>query len=111
MKPGTYLRAVALAGALLAAFTTPALAEGENVVPMQGNKFLVPDLIIPAGTTVTWVNMDGEQHDVIELNFAFESPLINSGESWSLTFGNPGTYSYVCDLHAQMSGTVTVVAG
>lgn len=35
------------------------------------------------------------------------SPIIDRGE-WSFTFTDPGVYRYVCQLHPEMTGTVTV---
>ncbi|WP_280490604.1 hypothetical protein [Nocardia farcinica] len=35
------------------------------------------------------------------------SPILDSGE-WSYTFTVPGTFRYLCTLHPQMRGSVTV---
>src|SRR5206468_2964529 len=104
-----------VAGALLLNFGGLAIAQSweddPTLVPMSGSKFLRPDLVIPAGTTVTWVNWDGEFHDVVERTaFMFESPLVNTGETFQLTFDTEGVYQYVCDLHGNMEGTITVTA-
>jgi plastocyanin len=115
----------ALAAALILASAPAALAQSPvgdpaamaNVVLMQGNQFLPTEYQVPPGTTVTWVNLDGEEHDVLPADWenridpAFESPLIAPGGSWSFTFTIPGTYSYFCDLHANMVGVITVTEG
>lgn len=89
--------------------TAPAL-DDPFVVPVQNNTFTKPELTVPVGTTVTWVNLDQEQHDVMESeDYSFMSPLIDPGTSWSLTFETPGVYPYWCDLHANMTGIITVV--
>lgn len=95
-------------GLVMASPSTQVPWEDPNVIPMQGNQFAIPQMVVPAGTTLTWVNLDGEQHDVIAMDLAFESPLINSGGFWSMTFAQPGTYAYLCDLHANMEGLVIV---
>jgi plastocyanin len=105
---------VLAAGALLlntsAVFAQEAV-EDPFLVPMVGNQFTKPELTVPVGTTVTWLNADAEQHNVIERTaILFESPLINQGESWAMTFDTPGSYQYVCDLHANMEGVVVVLA-
>lgn len=85
-------------------------AEDPFLIPMQNNLFLVPELTVPVGTTVTWVNWDLEVHDVVEVpNLAFISPIINYGEAWQMTFEVPGTYYYLCDLHAAMEAVLHVV--
>ena len=107
------LGAAALAaGALLlnaGAALAQATPDDPNVIAVQGNAFVPAALTIPAGTTLTWVNMDGEAHDVIAGDLSFESPLVNPGETWQFTFMAPGTFAYVCDLHANMEGVITVV--
>lgn len=63
---------------------------------------------IATGSTVVWTNNDGEQHTVTERNGLFDSGRFGSGATFQRTFGSPGTYSYFCDLHPNMVGSVTV---
>jgi len=105
----------AVAGALMLNLGGIAVAQSweddPTLVPMYQNTFLRPELYVEPGATVTWVNWDGELHDVVELKaFAFTSPMVNTGEVWQLTFDTPGVYQYVCDLHANMAGTIFVGA-
>jgi VCBS repeat-containing protein len=58
---------------------------------------------------VTWVNLDGEQHDALTLDGRLGSPLIDPDGSWTYTFTDPGVYDYLCDLHESMEGTIEVV--
>jgi plastocyanin len=115
----------ALAAALILSSAPAALAQSPvddpaamaNVVLMQGNQFLPAEYQVPLGMTVTWVNLDGEEHDVLPADWenridpTFESPLIAPGGSWSFTFTIPGTYGYFCDLHANMVGVIIVTEG
>jgi plastocyanin len=67
-----------------------------------------PEVIeIEAGDTVTWSNEDNFTHTVqVE---GQEDHKVGQGESVEITFGEPGTYEYVCTLHSQdMEGTVIV---
>jgi plastocyanin len=106
--------AVVLALATILALPGAALAQevppDPNSVPMQGNLFVPAEKSVVAGTTVTWVNLDGEEHDVITNDLTIVSPLVKPGESWSFTFDTPGTYAYVCDLHTGMEGVINVSA-
>ena len=102
----TLAASLALPGAALAQEVPP----DPNAVPMQGNQFVPAEKSVVAGTTVTWVNLDGEEHDVITNDLTIISPLVKPGESWSFTFDTPGTYAYVCDLHTGMAGVITVSA-
>jgi plastocyanin len=62
---------------------------------------------VGAGDTVTWTNEDNFTHTVqVEGQEAHE---VGQGESVSITFDTPGTYSYLCTLHSQdMDGEVIV---
>jgi len=62
---------------------------------------------IEAGQTVTWTNDDSFTHTV-QVD-GQEDHQLGQGESVSLTFADPGAYSYVCTLHRQdMDGEVIV---
>ena len=108
------LVSAAVAGALLLNLSGVAVAQSweddPTLVPMQNNQFLRPELVVPVGSTVTWVNWDAELHDVVDAtNFVWFSPVFGFGEAWQMTFDAPGVYKYLCDLHAAMEATITVV--
>jgi plastocyanin len=70
-------------------------------------------LTVSRGTTVTWVNMDFVQHTVTSGSEQAPTGLFDSHElshmqSFSYTFNAPGTYTYFCDVHPDMVGTVIV---
>ncbi|XVH31390.1 halocyanin domain-containing protein [Haloferacaceae archaeon DSL9] len=68
---------------------------------------------ITPGTTVVWEwTGRGAQHNVAEIDGAFESEYyVDEGETFEHTFEEPGLYRYVCTPHqAQgMVGAVDVV--
>ncbi|GAB3207455.1 hypothetical protein GCM10027262_20840 [Nocardia tengchongensis] len=73
-------------------------------------KFSPADITIKAGDTVTWKFDDKAPHAVQgigDVALGINSPIIRKGE-WSHTFTSPGTYRYLCPLHPDMKGTVTV---
>ena len=65
-------------------------------------------LTIRAGTTVTWVNNDGDLHTVTSTQGLFASPGLDSGDTFAYRFTAPGTYPYFCALHPHMKGTILV---
>ena len=65
-------------------------------------------LEVTAGTTVTWTNNDGANHTVTADDGSFDSGALGSGGTFSVTFDTPGTYTYHCGFHGQMTGTVVV---
>jgi plastocyanin len=80
-------------------------------VSVVNNTFTPPNAGIASGNTVTWTwNSAGVQHNV-----AFATgPTIPPGSgvkdagTYQVTFTNPGVYYYVCSLHSNMEGYVTV---
>lgn len=64
---------------------------------------------VAVGGTVTWTWSAVNTHNVLSvLTPSFtSSPLQNSG-THAVTFGAAGTYEYVCQIHAQMTGRVVV---
>lgn len=79
-----------------------------DAIAMRGNTFIPAEVTVPVGSTLWWINQDLVLHDVISLDLSIQSPLINPGASWSYTFNQPGRFAYVCDLHANMEGVITV---
>jgi plastocyanin len=65
-------------------------------------------LTISAGTTVTWVNHDGDLHTVTSSQGLFASPGLDSEDQFSYRFTAPGMYPYFCALHPHMKGTIIV---
>jgi amicyanin len=87
---------------------------GGAQVSMQNIQFEPGDLRINAGETVTWTNDEAVPHDVDgsgpggEFSSGPEGGM-NEGDTYEFTFDEPGTYDYVCRVHAPgMAGTVTV---
>ena len=75
---------------------------------------VTPDtLTIPAGTTVRWVNRDQVEHTVTGGTPAarvagWHHVLDSAGVTATRTFARPGTYTYFCDRHRFMQGTIHV---
>ena len=63
---------------------------------------------IKAGETLTWLNVDGVPHTVTSATKGFDSGPITSGQSFALTFDQPGEHRYTCAIHPFMTSTVTV---
>jgi len=76
-------------------------------VSMQNSAFNPKEITIFAGDTITWTNNDAMLHDV-DIQGLGESPDLRKGETYSMTFDKPGTYSYICGIHPSMKGTVIV---
>ncbi len=97
----------------LLALQAPATAQPETGprVEIKAHAFTTPTLTVRPGTTVTWINQDDDTHTVTSTTDVFKSPGLDTGESFSHTFANPGTYEYYCTLHPLMTGKVVVRSG
>jgi plastocyanin len=65
-------------------------------------------LIVARGTKVTFTNHDQTAHTATSTKTGFDSGTINPGKSATITVTKPGTYTYLCQFHAFMHGTITV---
>ncbi len=87
---------------------------GANEVWMENSRFNPDDLTIMVGTTITWFNRDGYEHDVTSgvpgnNTGYFASGVIEADSTYSFTFDSAGTFDYYCSLHADvMLGSITV---
>jgi plastocyanin len=83
--------------------------EPTEQVVIRDFAFVPPQLSVPAGSTVAWTNEDGTTHTVRDTKGAvIASSNLNQGDTYTATFEDPGTYDYICTIHTNMSGTVTV---
>ncbi|MEV5649043.1 plastocyanin/azurin family copper-binding protein [Nocardia sp. NPDC052254] len=98
----------ASAGTASAAPTTG--KSGAVTVDVHKMKFSPDAVTVKVGETVTWKFSDKVPHAVQGIGdsaMGINSPIFDNGE-WSYTFSVPGTYRYLCPLHPEMRGTVTV---
>jgi plastocyanin len=105
-------RPIALLAAVAAALCTPAAAgAAELTIRMPGKYFDPPASSMVAGDTAVFRNNDPVAvHNVRMLDGVFESGPIGSFTMWTQRIDQPGTYPFVCTLHAFMNGTLDVVA-
>ena len=83
-------------------------ADTEHTVEIRNFIFNPGTLTVSVGDTVTWTNFDSAGHTAT--GSAFDSGPLDQGESYSVTFDEPGTFSYACRPHPQMRGRIVVEA-
>ncbi len=110
---------VSVLGAVLAvlAMVGPSVASAALTVHVgeNGNRFVDPNVTIPAGDSVHWT-WATSTHSVTSgsppgvPDGTFDSGIRNQGASFNQTFAKPGVYHYFCSVHwaLGMVGTVTV---
>ena len=77
----------------------------------MGDLFFSPASVsIAVGDTVTWHNTGQAPHNATGNNGTFSTGTIDPGSSASHTFNSAGTFSYICTIHPNMTGTVRVLS-
>ncbi len=86
----------------------PAEGTRASIVHIANLAFGGGELRVRAGARVRWVNEDQVQHSVTADDGAFDSGLIEPGQTFERVLDRPGTYSYHCTPHPFMQGRVIV---
>jgi halocyanin-like protein len=72
--------------------------------------FSPPAIRVDPGTTVVW-EVEEAVHTVTGVDGAFDSGILEPGDSWDHTFEEPGEYLYLCRPHAGIGMRGAVVVG
>ena len=58
---------------------------------------------------MVWLNNDTDVHSIVSTGDLFASGgTFAPGETYAVTFTEPGVYAYTCGVHPFMEGTITV---
>jgi plastocyanin len=97
----------ALAGEMKEADTT---GNQQNRVEIKDFAFNPQTLTVKSGEKITWINRDEEPHTVVSVGKKFKkSTALDTDDTFTITAGAPGTYTYFCSVHPKMTGTIVVV--
>ena len=101
------LSAFALAGEMKDADST---SSKQNTIEIKDFAFNPQTITVKSGQTITWINRDEEPHTVVSVEKQFKkSSALDTDQSFTITVGAPGTYTYFCSVHPKMTGTIVVV--
>ena len=93
----------------VAALGSPAAhAQDANQIVIKNFMFSPMAITVKAGTTVTWKNMDGEPHTVVNDAGVFHSAALDQNDTYQFKFDKPGVYKVFCGIHPYMKATITV---
>ena len=68
-----------------------------------------PDpVVVQTGGKVIWQNEDTAPHTATADDGSFDTGTLEKGKLKSETFKDPGTFTYFCEIHPTMHGTVEV---
>jgi len=65
-------------------------------------------LTISTGTTISWLNSDNTTHTSIADGNQWSSGDIQPGGRFTFTFTSAGRFTYHCQIHPNMVGTIVV---
>lgn len=80
----------------------------DNTIRIKKLAFDPANITVKAGSTVRWVNQDSVPHRIQFTDPDFSPVLLASTQSGSQRFDEAGVYDYICSIHPDMHGTVTV---
>ena len=88
-------------------------ASATAAVGMKGIQFNPEKVTVKKGGTVTWTNDESVPHDVTKEDgpgpdFSSGNGNLQQGDTYKQTFKEAGEVNYVCTVHPNMKGTVTV---
>jgi plastocyanin len=80
------------------------------IVSIDNFLYSPKELIVSAGTTVTWVNAEDIPHTATSKASPplFDSKTLEKDDKFSFQFNTPGTHDFFCRLHPNMTGRVFV---
>jgi len=104
------------AGASEPAGSAPAAGGGCSVsseaaavtVNIQNFAFDPPEVTAAVGETIGWTNADSAPHTATTDDGACDTGNIAQDASAGLVFDAAGTYTYHCNVHPNMTGTITI---
>jgi plastocyanin len=88
----------------------PGTVTTNETINITNNAFTPPTITVNVGSTVNWANADAVTHTVTADDQSFVSGLLRKNTSWSHTFTAAGTFTYFCEIHPEMTGTVLAQA-
>jgi plastocyanin len=84
-------------------------ATGEIKVSMKDIKYIPQQVTARTGQKITWTNDDPVAHTVTAKSGAdFDSGTIQPGGKYSQTVSKAGKIDYVCTIHPNQTGSITV---
>lgn len=113
------LAAVAAVGAIAVAGVAGA-AQDTEIDALDSNQWSAPAVSIATGDSVTWSFAGTSTHNVVSTNdndrdarwspFAYKGDFqaVSDGSSTTYTFYKSGTYTFQCQFHGGMTGTIEV---
>ena len=79
-----------------------------TTITIQNGMFNPNKITVKAGTNIQWINNDNAQHQIISDSGAFQSNILNQGDSYTFFFDKTGIYGYHDAQNSTLTGTIIV---
>jgi plastocyanin len=86
-------------------------AKSAVAVVMKNTRFVPMNIKVKKGGTITWTNKDPFAHTVTKGSgpgAKFDSGQVDGGGTFKQKFRTAGKIDYVCTIHPNQTGTITV---
>jgi plastocyanin len=83
-------------------------ASGRVSVSITGYAFHPARIAVTPGTKITFINHDQQPHTASSSNSSAFDKTVIAGARATVRLTKPGTYTYYCQFHAFMHGTLVV---
>jgi len=97
-------------GAGLMSGAVPRASAAATPVTIKNFAYSPNPVTVTVGTQITWTNQDTAPHTATSDSPGFDTGMLQTGQSGSVTFNQVGTFAYHCSVHPNMHGTVIVQA-
>jgi plastocyanin len=81
---------------VMAVLAAPAVAASRSVA-VEYDQFIPSTITVHVGDTITWTNVDSQDHDVTFASFG--SGTLSPGEKYKHTFTKADAFGYRCTIH------------
>jgi plastocyanin len=95
-------------GATSAASLSKSSSPSARTVAIHGYAYHPPTITVSPGTRLVFVNRDQTAHTASEKGARFDTGTIQPGHRAAITVSRPGRYTFYCQFHPFMHGTVIV---
>jgi plastocyanin len=79
-----------------------------GATPLTDTAYVPNPVTVQIGTMVTWINDDNVSHTSTSSVGLWNSGDMPPGSQFSFTFQAAGAFNYLCLVHPNMIGTITV---
>ncbi len=104
---------------LVETISTSSMVKTVMIVGHEDPLFVPQTVHLKIGDSIRFINQDGQDgglaHDVVSVeqsgvtNSNFKGYLPNVGDTFTVKFSEPGTYSYIDSIYPEMQGTIVVL--